>query len=113
MSDSHCTRPSRCCFPWYLAKQRILQVVLAGTFLLLAQLAGGGEVVGVGAVDADRPELDIIGSNSEGTDLDLVQIVREYGPRMAVSGALLMWGVLAPELSGPAVIELPPGEPEE
>lgn len=110
MSDSHCTRPSQRCFAWHLAQQRTLRLTVVGVFLFLAQLAGAVEVVGVGAVDADNPELDITGSNSEGTNLDLVQVVRQYGPRMAVSTALLMWGVLVPELPGPAMIELPPGE---
>ena len=81
--------------------------VAAGTFLFLAHLADGVELVAA----APPSGLDVTATNSERTDLDLIQIARKYGPRMAVSGVLLMWGVLAPELPGPAVIELPPGEP--
>ncbi|MEE8440215.1 MAG: phosphatase PAP2 family protein, partial [Spirochaetia bacterium] len=45
------------------------------------------------------------------TDSDLNELAGHYGPRFVVTGALLLWGVLAPELPAVAVIELPPGEP--
>jgi hypothetical protein len=45
------------------------------------------------------------------TELDLRGIARQYGPRVLVSGSLLVWGVLAPDQFGRTTIEIPPGEP--
>ena len=84
-------------------------MITSGILLFVAHLAVGAELVTV----IPQSVLGITATNTERTDLDLMQIARQYGPRMTVSGALLMWGVLMPELPGPAVIELPPGEPAE
>ena len=111
MSDFHRTRASQHHCVRYFAAQRTSRWLAGVIFLFLADLAGGVEIVDVEPPRAHHPELDVAATSSARIDSDLIQIARQFGPRIMVSGALLVWGVIAPELSDAVVIELPPGEP--
>jgi len=113
MSSSACIRPPCRHSALYFVWQRTLLLLLCGASLFVTASPLRAEVGGVDFREdgAELPEFDIMATMGEDTDNDLIQIVRQFGPRLVVSGSLLAWGLLAPELPGSAVTELPPGEP--